>query len=94
MSTNTIDLNSLTTEQLLELSKEVVAKTRAIKSEEKRKAKYIQFEPTYSEYRRSVLETKSAVDKKKALLKQLKELGFGKKVPKSPAVTKKSSRKK
>ena len=79
MSTTTIDLNTLTPDQLLELSKEVVAKTRAIKSEQKKKAKYIQFEPIYSEYRQSVTEAFSATTKKKNLLKQLKELGFGKK---------------
>ena len=85
MSTTTIDLNTLTPDQLLELSKEVVAKTRVIKSEQKKKAKYVQFEPTYSEYRQAVTEAFAATTKKKGLLKQLKALGFGKKGAKATA---------
>ena len=90
MSTTTIALSTLTPEQLIELSKEVVSKTRAIKSEQKKKAKYVQFEPTYSEYRTAVTEAFAATTKKKTLLKQLKELGFGKKTPKAttPKTTK------
>jgi hypothetical protein len=90
MNTTTIDLSTLTPEQLVELSKEVVAKTRAIKSEQKKAAKYAQF-PMYQEYRQAVAEAFAATNKKKALLKQLKALGFGQKAPKAttPKVTKK-----
>ncbi len=88
----TINLNALTPEQLLALSKEVGAKTRAIKSEQKKKEKYVQYEPTYSEYRQAVAEAKRATDKKQSLLKTLKDLGFGKqssKTTKSKAVKRK-----
>ena len=91
MNTTTIDLSTLTPEQLVELSKEVVAKTRAIKSEQKKKAKYAAFEPTYSEYRAAVTEAFTATKRKQGLLNQLKALGFGQKAAKAtaPKVTKK-----
>ena len=73
----TIDLNSLTPEQILELSKEVTVRSRQIKSENRKKEKYQKFEPFYSEYRKSVLETRETTNRKESLLKKLRELGFG-----------------
>ncbi len=89
----TLDLNSMTPDQILELSKQVATKARSIKSEQKRKKKFAAFEPHYSEYRQSVLAAKAANDKKKSLFVQLKALGYGKRPAKSTP-TKVTGRKK
>jgi hypothetical protein len=72
-STTTINLSDLNHEQLKALEKQL----RDRKSSVKRAEKYSAFQPVYGQYRQAVLDTKTASDRKKSLLKELKALGFG-----------------
>jgi hypothetical protein len=78
-TTTPINLSDLNHEQLKALEKQL----RDRKSAVKRAEKYSAFQPTYGQYRQAVLDAKSATDRRKSLLKELKALGFGTKKSKT-----------
>lgn len=75
---STIDLANMSETELAQF----VAEARRRKQEKVRSTKFAKFEPTYSDYRKSLVEKKKATDLSKSLLADLKKLGFGVKTPK------------
>jgi hypothetical protein len=72
-----LDIQNLTDEQLAQIT----AEARRRKMEKVRSEKFARFEPTYTDYKKSVVAAKKANDLKKSLLADLKKLGFGKTAP-------------
>jgi hypothetical protein len=87
---STLDITNMTDEQLAV----VLAEARKREMAKSKSEKYAKFEPTYSEYRKAVAESKKAKDLKKSLLADLRKLGFGKKAEKVKSPTTKGGKRK
>ena len=65
----------------------IVAEARRRKVEKNRSEKNSKYEPLYTNYRKSLVDKKKAIDLSKSLLKDLKAMGWGKKETTTPKTT-------
>jgi len=81
---NTLDINTMTAEEVTTLEKQLRDRKNAVK----RSAKYSAFEPEYSQYRATQKTVKESKSLLKTQLAALRARGFGKKAVKTtPATT-------